>query len=282
MPGRIRTIKPEWLDDQRLIHSPDEARVLSVALLLLADDYGNGRCDPDAIATRVFPASGKSLEDLLRPARKFQAAMIRLVSIRFAGVYELDDQRYFTVRNWDKHQKVNHPSKPLVPGPPDGFWEQSPETLLRLSGVSQETLLPDHDHDHDHEMEESQVQKPGVAKPKKPKAEKVKPLAEPERTGRPELIDHYFAEFERRRGSKPCFGSREGKAANEVLDAVKGNIDEAKSIVTNAYDSWWGDKFTILDIAKDPSKFRMSKSNGNQTGPQKPLLSAKELGLPGF
>ena len=62
MAGRIRSIKPEWLEDERMVMASSDARVLSIALILMADDYGNGRCckaaETDAI--RVFVASSES------------------------------------------------------------------------------------------------------------------------------------------------------------------------------------------------------------------------------
>jgi hypothetical protein len=88
-------------------------------------------------------------------------------------------------------------------------------------------------------------------------------------------VDHYFATFESRRRSKPCFGGREGKAANQLLDSVAGDLARAKAILTNAYaDPFWGDKATILDIARDPSKFVTAglpvKSNGYHRSPPQP------------
>jgi hypothetical protein len=50
MSRRIRSIKPEWLDDEKIAGASDEARVLSVALILMSDDYGRGRAALAAIA----------------------------------------------------------------------------------------------------------------------------------------------------------------------------------------------------------------------------------------
>jgi hypothetical protein len=118
MSGRIRSLKPEWLDDERMALASDAARVLSVGLLLLADDYGNGRASTVMLAGRVFP--GKPLETLAN-------ALAELAGW-FAVLYELDGQRYFHIRNWDKHQKVDKPGKPRVPAPPEAL-AKVPETV---------------------------------------------------------------------------------------------------------------------------------------------------------
>jgi hypothetical protein len=71
-----------------------------------------------------------------------------------------------------------------------------------------------------------------------------------------QLVTHYTAEFERARQAKPCFGGREAKAVQSLLVAAQGDLERAKGFVTNAYtDPFWHSKATILDIAKDPSKF---------------------------
>lgn len=146
MSGRIRSIKPEWLEDERMVAASSDARVLSIALILMADDYGNGRCHSASIASRVFPPSGESLESLLSASgesleslsqsySRFAGALLELVQIRFCGVYSANGQHYFSIRNWKRHQKVNHPGKPMVPGPLESLWRDSGESL--------ESLLPD-------------------------------------------------------------------------------------------------------------------------------------------
>ncbi len=114
MSGRIRSLKPEWLEDEPLVACSSDARVLSAALIVLADDYGNGRGGELFLTSRVFP--GKSRETLAR-------ALEELVRIRYVELYEIDGQRYFSIRNWKKHQRVDHPGKPIVPKKPDASRE---------------------------------------------------------------------------------------------------------------------------------------------------------------
>lgn len=107
MSGRIRTLKPEWLEDERLAMGSSDARVLSIALVLLADDHGNGRANPVQLAGSVFP--GKPLETL--------AKALEYLASFFVTLYEVDGQSYFSIRNWAKHQRVDKPGKPKVPLP---------------------------------------------------------------------------------------------------------------------------------------------------------------------
>lgn len=128
MSRRIRSIKPDWLEDERLLRAGSDARVLSVALILMSDDYGRGRLIPEVMCAEVFPFEEKS-------SRVFRESLARLSDVGFVGVYDVRGQRYFAIRNWTKHQKVDKPGKPQVPEPLDGF--------ATLSRDSRETLEPD-------------------------------------------------------------------------------------------------------------------------------------------
>lgn len=102
---RIRTIKPEWLEDERMAEASSDARVLSIALILLADDAGRGRLNR-ATAARCFPAD---------PAT-FDRAFAEL-SGWFVERYEVRGQGYYAIVNWSKHQRIDKPSKPRTPDP---------------------------------------------------------------------------------------------------------------------------------------------------------------------
>jgi hypothetical protein len=150
MAGRIRSIKPEWLDDELLATSGSDARTLSIALMLLCDDYGNGRSYQ--LAQRAFPVIGDSSESLANASRMCREALVKLIDIRFVGLYEIDGQHYFTIRNWSKHQKVDHPGKPLVPSPPADVWAKvtaSSRDSREYSRDSRESLAPDQDMDQE-------------------------------------------------------------------------------------------------------------------------------------
>lgn len=122
---RIRSIKPEWLEDEALLRAGLGARVLSVALILLADDYGRGRCIDAVLAGQVFPFEPE-------PSRVFRESLASLSDMGFVRVYEVRGQRYFAISNWSKHQKVDKPGKPHVPVPLDNTRESSRESRESL------------------------------------------------------------------------------------------------------------------------------------------------------
>jgi hypothetical protein len=130
--GRIRSIKPEWLEDERLVMLKPGARTLSVALLVLADDQGRGRFVPTVMAARIFPGNPGI----------FPGSFWDLASVGFVRVYEVDGQRYWEIRNWEKHQRVDKPAKPRVPAPLDGRYLESQDFFLGNPGIPRLTPIP--------------------------------------------------------------------------------------------------------------------------------------------
>ena len=156
---RIRTIKPEWLDDERIVLASPEARVLSIALIILADDYGNGRANRTILAARVFPGSRDPRETLA-------SAIETLAGAGFIDLYDVDGQSYYSIRNWAKHQKVDHPSKPQVPGKP-AVSESSRDPRETLASP-RESLALDQDQDQEGTSkgeERTHAPEPDQAKP---------------------------------------------------------------------------------------------------------------------
>jgi hypothetical protein len=152
-----------------------------------------------------------------------------------------------------KQPPKQKPSKRLAP---------ASDSLEQNSSTSSSAPLADSDSDSDLRSREDPEEK----KEDLPRSPNGEPTAGLDHKN---LIAHYAETFTALRGEKPAFGGREAKAAKALLDSVGRDLERAKSIVTNAYqDSFWGPKITILDIAKDPSKF--IGSNGKM---QKPLFS---------
>jgi hypothetical protein len=108
MGRRIRSIKPEILDDEVTARLGHLEWRLFVSLWLVADDYGNLRGDPEYVRGAVLWASRESREDVAR-------ALECLASEKLVEPYEVRGQSYLHVTGWRKHQKVDRPSKALIP-----------------------------------------------------------------------------------------------------------------------------------------------------------------------
>lgn len=156
--SRIRSIKPQWLDDERMGMCSDTARMVSVALITIADDHGNGRAHSMYLGSRIWPYS----EDLTEVSRRLSASLRELAECGFLRLYEVKKQKYFNILNWYKHQRIDNAGKPLVPLPACANKDpsaNSPRTRRELPRTSANSPL-DKERDKDKEREEERGRSP--------------------------------------------------------------------------------------------------------------------------
>lgn len=104
--ARIRTVKPEFWTDEKIIQLPYEARLLFIGMWNFADDDGCLVDEPDRIKMQVLPADHTNaalLIDLLVAA----GLVIRI---------ELPDGRdVLMVKHFAEHQKISHKTPTKLP-----------------------------------------------------------------------------------------------------------------------------------------------------------------------
>lgn len=134
MAGRIRTIKPEWLDSESLLECSDSARLLSVSLILLSDDWGNLKASAKLIGAKVWPFHGQEA---------WAKASDALEELKAAGfVAEHNDGKCLFLTGWYQHQKVDRPGKPRHPLHPDAFDLMPPSWQEKYRAVAGKYELP--------------------------------------------------------------------------------------------------------------------------------------------
>lgn len=106
---RIRTLKPEFWGDEKLSLLTPIDRLVFLGLISMADDAGRLVDNVKSIDGFIFPStddsSGASLETLARMGR-----IVRYISS--------SGQALIQISGWSKHQKVDKPSKYVLPGAP--------------------------------------------------------------------------------------------------------------------------------------------------------------------
>lgn len=123
---RIRTIKPELFEDGKTARLTCSAFRLFVGCISLADDYGILRGDVEYLAGQIF--WGRREVDV-------DVALRELLAVGMLEAYRVRDQDYLHVCGWEKHQKIDRPSTPRLPGPADPDAERlaSPREPSRAS-----------------------------------------------------------------------------------------------------------------------------------------------------
>ncbi len=108
MSRRIRTIKPEILEDEKTAHLSDREWRIFVSMWTLSDDYGNLRGVPGWISAQTLWAFG--FIDI-------STELEHLEELGLIESYDVSGQRYLHITNWSRHQRVDNPGKPQVPRP---------------------------------------------------------------------------------------------------------------------------------------------------------------------
>ena len=107
--ARIRTIKPEFWTDEKVVELSAFARLLFIGLWNFCDDEGRMVYSPKRIKMQVFPADSLDISELFGELRR--ASLIT--------VYDVENVEYLQVSNFAKHQKVDKRSPSKYPGPPN-------------------------------------------------------------------------------------------------------------------------------------------------------------------
>ena len=108
---RIRTIKPEFWRSDDIAALSIEDRLLFIGLWSYVDDNGVGRDEPQLIQCDLYP-----LDTFTEGSLRTHGGLMRLSQQGLITRYkDPTGHKYIQVNNWDKHQKINRPSKPRFP-----------------------------------------------------------------------------------------------------------------------------------------------------------------------
>jgi len=101
--ARIRTIKPEFWQDDDLAEVSEAAMLVAAGLLNHSDDEGFFKSNPKLIKSVVFP--------LREPSVSIHDILIELSNIEYISLYiGIDGKKYGHVIGFTKHQKINRPT----------------------------------------------------------------------------------------------------------------------------------------------------------------------------
>lgn len=113
MTGRIRTIKPEWLEDERFNACSDAAIRLAMVFLSLVDDDGRVR-----ISTKALGMAGWKWCDLIADKTEHaRLAAAELAAARWIVPYRVGEYECWQIRTFAQHQKIDRRRPSRLPPP---------------------------------------------------------------------------------------------------------------------------------------------------------------------
>ena len=135
--GRIRSIKPEFVQSESMGRVSREGRLLFILLWTVADDSGRTRAASRMLASLLYPYDDDA-------PSKIGIWLTELEAEGCIDRYSIDGSTYLQIRNWCKHQKIDKPSASKIPP----FDESS-----RILANPRESSTTDQDQDLDQERD---------------------------------------------------------------------------------------------------------------------------------
>lgn len=106
---RIRTIKPEFWQDELIGALRRDTRQLYLGLISMADDQGRFRASPLLVRSQVFPYDNDV---------DVAGGLAELEAHGRVQLYVADGQRFGWIRKFEEHQRIDKPTKSRFPPPP--------------------------------------------------------------------------------------------------------------------------------------------------------------------
>lgn len=108
--ARIRTIKPEFWTDAKVLRVSPLARLLLLGMWNFADDRGVLEADPLQLKARIFPNDQVDVEKLLQ----------ELQSVNLIKVFEVKGKQYLWISDFlTRWQRIGRPRPSELPAPPE-------------------------------------------------------------------------------------------------------------------------------------------------------------------
>lgn len=254
MSGRIRTVKPELLEDAVTAGLSETAFRLFIGMILIADDYGVLRAEPAYLAGQVFWKTPPSIP--------IGDALAELAT-KLVRTWNHGGQTYAFICNWEKHQKVAHRGKRRLPEPPDSLVNPSRDSHEDLSPDLRPSTSDQGSSTIDHRPATSAresvsvpIQPPLALTPPEPRRPARKPAAPATETTEQAIWRVFRAGWAARYPHlrKYVSGRDDGRAVQRMVEEINrivgSHAEETGSDPVTARDellAWWSSKYLQAD-----------------------------------
>lgn len=136
--ARIRTIKPEFWTDGKTGKLSDRAKLLMIGLLNHCDDYGVIELNEAEWKAKIFPYDTRGESEAIRAPLMDELLPKGLIVLFYYGQDAATSKAYIHITNFDRHQRIDRPSPPMLKGwkrgdNPETFGEREADDSATLS-----------------------------------------------------------------------------------------------------------------------------------------------------
>uniref|UniRef100_A0A6M3JSB6 Uncharacterized protein n=1 Tax=viral metagenome TaxID=1070528 RepID=A0A6M3JSB6_9ZZZZ len=130
--ARGRIIKPEFWDDEKLGTISLSARLTFIGLWSNSDDYGVVKGHSSWLKNRIFPYDDIKKAD-------FEKWLAELENISVVIPFDHNGEKFYLIKHFSDHQKVDKPSKTRNPEPPDNILKDSTKISEDSTKISEDS-----------------------------------------------------------------------------------------------------------------------------------------------
>ncbi len=161
---RNRMIKPDFWDDEKLSTISRDARLTFIGLWTHSDDVGISKGNLKWLKNKIFPYDELEID-------QFEKWICELIDLKVIMPYNINQEIFIHIKNFNKHQKINKPSVFKNPAPNQAemqeyygkskrilqeYTRNSTKLLQEHSGSNEGELLPENKLN---EVKENEVKK---------------------------------------------------------------------------------------------------------------------------
>lgn len=171
--ARIRTIKPEYWQDEKVGKLSIHARLMFIGMWNFSDDCGVVRGHPVYIRSQIFPYDDFSKDEVV-------SWIDEIINQGMVSVFTVNAENYYQITNFLKHQIINRPSKIKNPQPENEHSLINHGAITECSLINHGTItecsLTYTEQEQEQEKEKEKEKKTSCSEPKKTGSElNVKP-----------------------------------------------------------------------------------------------------------
>lgn len=122
--ARIRSVKPDFWDDEAIGEISRDARLLFIGLITQADDDGRLKGSPKLLKGKLLAYDDVTIQEV-------SGWLAELVESELIISYQVGGRPFIALPSWHKHQRISHKTDSALPSPSEADSADAPESFRK-------------------------------------------------------------------------------------------------------------------------------------------------------
>lgn len=220
--ARIRTVKPEFFDDEKIAQLSEGAQLTYIGLWVFADDEGIIRSSTSWLKSKIFPHKPKL------KLSKFDGWITELTKLVRLYHFTYNGEGYFIIINFSNHQRIDKPQASKLPktfiSEIRGILLEHSKNIPALNSISNHKGKGEgigKGNSFSPSAEIPKDEKPVKAKTKEEKKGSAPKKEESTTPHWAKLVDVWFSFYKLKKEIEPTFEGVQAKALKSIVDNLQ-------------------------------------------------------------